>query len=87
MEEQIVDRGSFRRVLQVSKNQLSLLKWYYTPIHSNNTVKNFLIKQSWYSYHIHLHVYFCLPELDLEKGQSGFRPLYSTHFRKSWDIS
>ena len=48
---------------------------------------NFLIKQSWHSYHIHLHVYFCLPELDLEKGQSGFSPLYSTYFRKSWDIS
>ena len=42
---------------------------------------NILIKQSWHSSSHPLYVYFYLPELDLEEGQSDFKPLYSTHFR------
>ena len=37
-------------------------------------------------YHIHLYIYFCLLEVDLEKGQSALRPSYSTDFKKSLDI-
>ena len=80
VEEEIVDRGSSREVSQVSKNQSGLLNWYNIPIKQSRFVDNILIKQSTHSLS---HPFICLPELDLEEGKSGLRPLYSTHFRKS----
>ena len=80
VEEEIVDRSSSREVSQVSKNQSGLLNWYNIPIKQSRFVDNILIKQSTHSLS---HLFICLPELDLEEGKSGLRPLYSTHFRKS----
>ena len=87
VEEEIVDRGSSREVSHISKNQSGLLNRYDIPIKQSRFVDNILIKQSTHSLSHVLYVNFCLPELDLEEGQSGLRPLYSTQLRKSYIIS
>ena len=86
MEEEIVDRDSFREVSQVAKT--SQVYWtaiipQYTTIKQSRYVDNILIKQSWHSLSHPFICLLCLLEVDLEEGQSGFKPLYSTHFRKS----
>ena len=53
-------------------------------MHSNKTVKiygQYSNKAVVTQFITFIYTYFCLPELDLEEAQSGFRPLYSTHFR------
>ena len=49
MEEEILDRGSFREVSQVSKNQSGLVNWYNIPIKQSRFMDNILIKQSRHS--------------------------------------
>ena len=64
----------FKGVSQASKNQSDLLIWHNIKMHFNKAVMALFITS--------IYVYFCVSEVDLDEGQSGFRPLYSTHFRK-----
>ena len=61
-----------------------------TPIHSNKIVKMYGYYSNkavvtLFNLSHHLYVHLCLPEVDLEEGQSGVRLLYmySTQFRES----